>query len=215
MHLDVRRLLDRAVRWFVNHVGRGTRVEEDIAAFKPLIDPLRTRLIHYVRGGDLERVRQWFEKAEEWGLPDSIAQHWAEQFESFGLLDVALISRRVDEPVERIAEVYYAIYDRFNIDNLLERITALPREDRWQALARAALRDDLYSTVSEMTVSVMNSSSHLESVDASRRLQEWEQLNAEHLDRAKKMFAEVNQLERDDMASLSVALRLLRSIVRQ
>ncbi|KRF04269.1 glutamate dehydrogenase [Arthrobacter sp. Soil782] len=215
VHLDVRRLLDRAVRWFVNHVGRGTTVEEDIAAFKPLLDPLRTKLVNYVRGGDLERVRSWFQRAEEWGLPDSIAQHWAEQFESFGLLDVALISRRVDEPVERIAEVYYAIYDRFNVDNLLERITSLPREDRWQALARAALRDDLYSTVSEMTVSVMNSSSHLGSSDASSRLQEWENLNAEHLDRAKKMFAEVNQLERDDMASLSVALRLLRSIVRQ
>jgi glutamate dehydrogenase len=28
------------------------------------------------------------------------------------------------------------------------------------------------------------------------------------------MFAEVNALESDDMASLSVALRLLRSIVR-
>jgi glutamate dehydrogenase len=28
------------------------------------------------------------------------------------------------------------------------------------------------------------------------------------------MFAEVNALERDDIASLSVALRLLRSIVR-
>ncbi|NJC22926.1 glutamate dehydrogenase [Arthrobacter pigmenti] len=215
VHLDIRRLLDRAVRWFVNHVGQGTTVEEDIAAFKPLIDPLRTKLVNYVRGGDLERVRSWFAQAEEWGLPDNIAQHWAEQFESFGLLDVALISRRVDEPVERIAEVYYAIYDRFNIDNLLERITSLPREDRWQALARAALRDDLYSTVSEMTVSVMNSSSHLDSADASSRLQEWEKLNAEHLDRAKKMFAEVNQLERDDMASLSVALRLLRSIVRQ
>lgn len=215
VHLDVRRLLDRAVRWFVNHVGRGTTVQEDIAAFKPLIDPLRSRLVNYVRGGDLERVRSWYQRAEEWGLPDSIAQYWAEQFESFALLDVALISRRVDEPVERIAEVYYAIYDRFNVDNLLERITSLPREDRWQALARAALRDDLYSTVSEMTVSVMNSSAHLASSDASSRLQEWEQLNAEHLERAKKMFAEVNQLERDDMASLSVALRLLRSIVRQ
>lgn len=215
VHLDVRRLLDRAVRWFVNHVGRGTSVEEDIAAFKPLIDPLRTGLMRYVRGGDLKRVRSWFQRAEEWGLPDAIAQHWAEQFESFGLLDVAHISRRVDEPVERIAEVYYTIYDRFNIDDLLERITSLPREDRWQALARAALRDDLYSTVSEMTVSVMASSTHLASADASSRLQEWEKQNAEHLDRARKIFAEVNQLERDDMASLSVALRLLRSIVRQ
>ncbi|WP_323958923.1 NAD-glutamate dehydrogenase [Arthrobacter sp. JZ12] len=215
VHLDVRRLLDRAVRWFVNHVGGETTIAEDVAAFKPLIDPLRTRLVNYVRGGDLDRIRRWFDQAEEWGLPNSIAQHWAEQFESFGLLDVALISRRVDEPVERIAQVYFAIYDRFDIDNLLERITSLPREDRWQALARAALRDDLYSTVAEMTVSVMNSSSHLGTSDASVRLQEWENLNAEHLDRARKMFAEVNQLERDDMASLSVALRLLRSIVRQ
>ena len=39
--------------------------------------------------------------------------------------------------------------------------------------------------------------------------------NAEQLGRAKKMFDEVNELEADDMASLSVALRLLRSIVRR
>ncbi len=39
--------------------------------------------------------------------------------------------------------------------------------------------------------------------------------NGANLERAKNMFAEVNRLERDDMASLSVALRLLRSIVRR
>jgi glutamate dehydrogenase len=37
----------------------------------------------------------------------------------------------------------------------------------------------------------------------------------EQLGRAKSMFDEVNALEADDMASLSVALRLLRSIVRR
>ncbi|WP_028279449.1 NAD-glutamate dehydrogenase [Arthrobacter sp. H5] len=215
VHLDIRRLLDRAVRWFINHVGQGSTVEEDIAAFKPLMDPLRTKLVNYVRGGDLERVRSWFARAEEWGLPTDIAHHWAEQFESFGLLDVALITRRIDEPVERIAEVYYAVYDRFDVDNLLERITTLPREDRWQALARAALRDDLYSTVADMTVAVMRASAGLTSQGPELRLQEWESQNAEPLERARKMFAEVNRLERDDMASLSVALRLLRSIVRR
>jgi glutamate dehydrogenase len=50
---------------------------------------------------------------------------------------------------------------------------------------------------------------------AEDRLKAWEQLNAEHLGRAKSMFDEVNALEADDMASLSVALRLLRSIVRR
>ena len=50
---------------------------------------------------------------------------------------------------------------------------------------------------------------------ADERLIAWESQNVEQLGRAKSMFDEVNALEADDMASLSVALRLLRSIVRR
>jgi len=115
--------------------------------------------------------------------------------------------------VEEVSHVYYTVFDRFHVDSLLERITALPRDDRWQALARAALRDDLYSTVADMTTSVLESTDA--GLDAEARLRAWEDLNAEQLGRAKSMFDEVNALEADDMASLSVALRLLRSIVRR
>ncbi|MCG2622724.1 NAD-glutamate dehydrogenase [Arthrobacter sp. I2-34] len=213
VHLDMRRLLDRAVRWFANHVGHGTPVAESIATFKPLIDPLRTRLVNYLRGNDLARVREWLATAEGWGLPDSLAHHWAEQFESFGLLDVARIAARIEEPVDHVAHVYYTVYDRFDVDSLLVRITNLPRTDRWQALARAAMRDDLYQTVTDMTTSIMHST--LPSLPAEDRLHQWESANAESIERASNMLEEVNKLDQDDMASLSVALRLMRSIVRR
>lgn len=215
VQLDMRRLLDRAVRWFINHVGTAGTVEESIAAFKPLMDPLRANLASYLRGVDLERVNEWFDRAQGWGLPEAIGQRWAQEFETFGLLDVARISGKLDEPVENFAKVYYAVYDRYGVDDLLTRITALPRKDRWQALARAALRDDLYSTVADMTLAVMEATEQKQDADAVERIEVWEELNAGHLERAKNMFAEVNQLEKDDMASLSVALRLLRSIVRR
>ena len=214
VHLDLRRLLDRAVRWFVHHVEPGSSVNEDIAAFKPLVAPFRARLSEYLRGCDLERAREGMATATAWNLPGELGQHWAEQFESFALLDIAHSTRRVDEPVENIAKVYYAVYDRFEVDNLLERITKLPRTDRWQALARAALRDDLYSTVADITVAVMRASQHLRDQDAGDRLLAWQEQNADQLQRASNMFAEVNLLEQDDISSLSVALRLLRSIVR-
>ncbi len=213
VYLDMRRLLDRAVRWFANHVSSDTTVEEDVAHFKPLIDPLRAHLVDYAQGTDLERIEEWRQTATEWGLPDSIGRHWAEQFESYGLLDVAYATQRIDEPVEDIAKVYYAIYNRFEVDSLLTRITKLPREDRWQALARAALRDDLYSTIADMTYSVMRTTAA--GSDATDRLTDWEEQNSSNLERATKMFDEVNRLERDDMASLSVALRHLRSVVRR
>ena len=82
---------------------------------------------------------------------------WAELFESFVLLDIAKIVHASKEPVERSRQVYYTVFNRFHADSLLERITKLPRKDRWQALARAALRDDLYSTVSDMTTAVLES----------------------------------------------------------
>ncbi|MHA7178493.1 NAD-glutamate dehydrogenase [Arthrobacter sp. MDB2-24] len=214
VHLDLRRLLDRAVRWFVNHAEPGSSVTEDINAFKPLVAPFRARLSEYLRGCDLERARDGMATARAWNLPQELGRHWAEQFESFPLLDIAYSTRRVDEPVENIAKVYYSVYDRFEVDDLLERITKLPRTDRWQALARAALRDDLYSTVADICVAVMRATSTMQDRDAGERLLAWQEQNADQLQRASNMFAEVNMLEKDDISSLSVALRLLRSIVR-
>jgi len=213
VHLDIRRLLDRAVRWILSQ-GTGSRpIAEIVAEFKPLMDPMRARLLDYLQGEDRNRVSQWLEKARSWELPEDLAHRWAELFESFVLLDIAKIVHHSPEPVENIAHVYYTVFNRFHADSLLERITKLPREDRWQALARAALRDDLYSTVSDMTTAVLEATPS--DVPAPERLAAWESQNVEQLERAKTMFDEVNALENDDMASLSVALRLLRSIVRR
>ncbi|MET3808931.1 glutamate dehydrogenase [Arthrobacter sp. UYEF3] len=213
VHLDIRRLLDRAVRWILSQGSAARPIVEIVEEFKPLMDPMRARLLDYLRGDDRERVSQWLEKARSWELPEDLAQRWAELFESFVLLDIAKIVHVSPEPVENIAHVYYTVFNRFHADSLLERITKLPRKDRWQALARAALRDDLYSTVSDMTTAVLEATPPEMASD--ERLAAWESQNVDQLGRAKSMFDEVNALEADDMASLSVALRLLRSIVRR
>ncbi|MGY2745727.1 NAD-glutamate dehydrogenase [Arthrobacter sp. UYCu723] len=213
VHLDIRRLLDRAVRWVLSQSNASRPIAEIVGEFKPLMDPMRARLLDYLRGDDRARVSAWLEKARSWELPEDLAHRWAELFESFVLLDIAKIVHVSPEHVESIAHVYYTVFDRFHADSLLERITKLPRQDRWQALARAALRDDLYSTVSDMTTAVLESTPP--GTPAEERLELWESQNVEQLDRAERMFDEVNALEADDMASLSVALRLLRSIVRR
>ena len=40
--------------------------------------------------------------------------------------------------------MHFALGERL-LSALVERILALPREDRWQSMARAALRDDLHT----------------------------------------------------------------------
>ncbi|GAA4369996.1 NAD-glutamate dehydrogenase [Paeniglutamicibacter cryotolerans] len=212
-HSDMRRMLDRCTRWFINHVDRGNTVSQNIEKYSATVRSLRSRVGSLVRGVDAEREKAWKAEALAWGMPEDLAKLRSSQFESFVLLDIARLAASRSEPAEEIAKIYYVIYERFMVDSLLERITSLPRADRWQALARAALRDDLYSTVIDFTRDVLEDAP--EPGQALARVITWEGRNAANLDRAKNMFAEVNRLERDDMASLSVALRLLRSIVRR
>lgn len=212
VQLDMRRLLDRAVRWLINDGMGQQTIQGVVDRFKPVVSSLSTNVEQYFRGSDAERVEKLRVRAGSFDMPDALGRRWAEIFETFPLLDIAKVAAFLDEPVEDVAELYYRLYDRYGVDTLLERITALPRNDRWQALARAALRDDLYATTADMTRNVMTKTEA--GTEPAERILAWESQNSEQLARASKMFADVNDLEHDDMASLSVALRLLRSIVR-
>ena len=67
---------------------------------------------------------------------------------------------------------------------MLTRVTMLPRDDRWDAMARGALRDDLYAVLESLTRSVLEVSNARH--DAASRLAEWSDLNADALGRARR-----------------------------
>lgn len=212
---DLRRLLDRAVRWLLSNAPRGTSISEDISLYKPVIEPMRARMSEVVVGEDRERFEESYQRALASGVPEVLARTWASQFETFALLDVARIATATSLPADRVASMYFAVYDRFEIDSMLTRITELPRQDRWQTLARAALRDDLYAVVAELTQTVLRfgeDSDAEPSAPVGELLQRWEDEHRESLNRA---VGTIEQLHgRSDMASMSVALRMMRSIVR-
>ena len=79
--------------------------------------------------------------------------------------------------------------------------------DKWQALARGAHRDELYYAVREITESVLRTA---EAGDPAQRLEEWKHASHAKLDRAERLMAEVDELDVDNIASLTVLLRHLR-----
>ena len=54
---------------------------------------------------------------------------------------VEIAKRDGIDPLE-VARVHFALGERLGLSMLVARILALPRDDRWQTMARAALRDD-------------------------------------------------------------------------
>ena len=69
-------------------------------------------------------------------------------YSAFDLVEIAAATGR---SVEETAEVYFDLGERLQITRLRDRITALLRDDLWNTMARAALRDDLYAAHAAIT----------------------------------------------------------------
>ena len=112
-----------------------------------------------------------------------------------------------------MTRLYFAMSERFDIDVLLRRISALQRPDRWAALARAALRSDLYAAHAGLTLRVIECTP--DGGEPDERIEEWERKNAEGLSRARATLDEITSLDQHDLATISVALRTIRTLVSQ
>jgi glutamate dehydrogenase len=148
----------------------------------------------------------------EKGVPGDLAMTGASLLNVYQLLDITQISAATDAEPRQVARVYFTLSERYAVDAMLTRISGLGRPDRWQALARAALRYDLYAALESLTVAVLQATPADD--PPLERIVAWEHANASAVSRATQTLEEVRRLEKGDLASLSVALRTLRGVVR-
>jgi glutamate dehydrogenase len=96
------------------------------------------------------------------------------------------------------------------LGEFLSHVVALPRDDRWRTMARAALRDDLYGVHAQLTEQVIHETDA--DLNCNDRLSRWEK---EHGPTVAKVVSTMHDICADetDLARLSVGLRVLRSLL--
>ena len=211
VYLEFRRLLDRSVRWFLENRPGDLDVAAEIERFGPVVAQYRDRTSELLVGSERKRLTKRTSQLQAGGVPEDLAIRCAGLLDEFSLLDVTETTAMTGLPTEQVVAVYFTLSERYGVDAMLTRIGQLDRSNRWQALARGALRDDLYAALEALTRSVLTST---EPDTPEKRIAVWEKVNASQLVRAKTTLDEVRRLEHGDLAALSVALRLLRGVIR-
>ena len=211
LYLGFRRLLDRAVRWFLQARPGKIDIGAEIQRFGPVIAELAPQLPELVAGEQRAVMANEITRMQALGVPETLARQAAGLLTRYMLLDVTDIARSTNTAARPVARVYLQLAERYGVVELLRRISALSRGDQWKSLARASLRYDLYSALESLTVAVLESTAEAE---AATRIAEFEQANVERVARARATMEEVCRLPQADIAALSVVLRSLRSIVR-
>ena len=210
LDLEARRLVDRVVRRQLFGTS-GIDVGADVERYAPTVAALLPDVPELVRGAEHRLLHGGVDRRRAQGVPDALALRSVSLLHAFPLLDVVDLAAAAGEPADGVARLYYAVSAAFDVDTHLGRITALPRVDRWQALARSALRDDLYAALASLTADVLRTAS---TGSADERLAAWEQAHAQEIASARFRLQEISSGEVFDLAALSVVVRTLRSLLR-
>ncbi|QDP96415.1 NAD-glutamate dehydrogenase [Microlunatus elymi] len=210
LRLEVRTLVERTTRWLI--VNRRSPI--DIAA---VVDQLGGGIATVVQalpgvlsGRDLEaydRRRTRFEMA---GVDAELAAAIAILPHAYAALTVVQTAVRDDLDPVRVADVHFTAGQQLGLDRLLNKIIGLPRTDRWQTMARAALRDDLHNVHAQLTAEMLPLGDA--STPVAELVDRWRESIGAGGDRAIATIAEICDAE-PDLARMSVGLRTVRSLL--
>jgi glutamate dehydrogenase len=211
MRLQVRTLAERASRWMVNNRRHPMDSEATVDYFGTDVQTVVAALPEILIGGELELFEQRRGSLLESHVPDDLASTIAAMPSAYSVLGIVDTARRDGvEPLE-VARVHVAVGERLGIGALAQRILALPRDDRWQTMARAALRDDLHTVHAQITAQVL---AHTDAGDEpDQRIKHWSESEGVVLGRAASTLEEIWADETPDLARLSVGLRVVRTLL--
>ncbi|MFD3837733.1 NAD-glutamate dehydrogenase [Streptomyces sp. NPDC058642] len=212
IRLHSRRLVERGTRWLLNNRPQPLQLAETVEFFSERVDQVWSQLPKLLRGADLEWYQQIYDELTGAGVPDELATRVAGFSSAFPTLDIVLVADRMGREPLDVAEVYYDLGDRLRITQLMDRIIELPRADRWQSMARASIREDLYAAHAALTADVLAVGNGTSTPE--QRFKAWEEKNAAILGRARSTLEEIQGSETFDLANLSVAMRTMRTLLR-
>ena len=205
MLLEARTLVERASRWLLRQRRPPIDVTAEVERFTDGAARIAASLPALLAPSDRDRFRGQAEHMEEAGVPEGLAHRVAGLDPLFGTLDITEVSAAEDIPVEEVAAVYYALGEKLDLHWLRNQINALPRDNRWQTLARAALRDDLYSQQRAITAQVLRLGG--EHLGPEERIDAWLGHVEAAARRVSQVVSDIKGGATADLASLSVALR--------
>ncbi|MFT4246172.1 MAG: NAD-glutamate dehydrogenase [Micrococcaceae bacterium] len=216
MHRNIERLLDRAMRRLVRSSNDNLNISESLEKYQPMIAELWDDLTSILGPSDRKRAQT---RSAEWvagGVTKEQADIIAVLLETFTFMDIADIANEHGLSPKIVAKCYFFLSENYGMDSLLTFISKLPRVSRWDSLARAAMRDDLYATVALICNQIVDTLPKDATIaDTEEHLAKWEKRNKQTLDSLGATFAEIANMKESDLAPIAVALRQIRNVMER
>jgi glutamate dehydrogenase len=211
MRLSVRTLIERATRWIVNNRRAPLDSAAVIDYFRDGIGVVVKMLPSVLKGMQLDEFTTRRDELMARNVPEDVAVDVAVLPFAYAALEIVEISTRDGVDATVTAELHALLSDRLGLSQFADKIWALPRDDRWQTMARASLRDDFHAVHADLTAKVLATTNDDDTPE--QRVAAWEAGDELVIERATTTLKEILDDEAADLARLSVGLRVIRTML--
>lgn len=204
MLLEVRKQVERVTRWVLRLLTVEPEADARLHELAGQIPTLQPRLPQWL--ADNRDYQASLQRLVQAGVPEAIANATAYLDAILSLLNIARVAGETGRDIDDVALIHFRLDTALQLGWLRSAIERLPRDNRWQALARMAFRDELYREHSQLTTRVLQSSSQ----PAAATVDHWLGEREAALGHVARMFDELRSLN-PDLAMLSAAMREIRN----
>jgi glutamate dehydrogenase len=218
LRVEATRLAERATRWLLRLPAlageKSAPVQEVTDRFAVPVAAVRAGLPSWLLGAEAAAYAERASRLTAAGVPAAIATDAAAAPLLPAALDIAVVAERTGAPITLAGQVMQCLAERLDLVPLRELVLALPRDRRWNSMARASLRDDLAAEQAALTADVLQLR-HGDTDRAADLVGQWVHAWDSAQRRAAAQLADIAAGDSQELAELLVAVRTLRGLRRR
>ena len=204
------RLLERVSTWLL-HEHPSSDVQRYVESYKNGLGELSADLASILSRSELgalsERARVW----AELGVPRPLAESVAGLRFLLPAVDIVRVAELGQVSLSEAGKLHFRVGRKFGFEWLRDATQTLPTQRAWDRQAVAALRDELFATQREFTLSILRESDT--DRDPGARVRGWGISRAAALLRWEQLLAELRAGAHLDFAMVTVAARQLKTVL--
>ncbi|MEM8883418.1 MAG: NAD-glutamate dehydrogenase [Planctomycetota bacterium] len=205
------RLLDRTAVWMLGQHGQGIDPSALIERYADGVREVTEQLDELLPPGEATLHGEQAEMFVALGAPTEMAREITKFGWLFPACDIVGIAHEQQRPVHEVAEVYYAVGERFGLDWLRRAAGRLPRDKTWDKLAVTAVLDDVYGVQAALASQIIGDGQR--EAGAGVRLELWGRNRRLSIQRSDELMGELRSVGTPDLAMIAVAIRQLKTLV--
>ena len=206
------RLIRRAVRWLLRNRRSELNIQGHLERFSDQVWKITCHLPDYLGAQTREAWKRRHDELTEQGLPGELASVMAGTAYLYSSLSIIEAREASGMPLKTVANLYYELGDRLDLNWFGGAIAALVPSSHWQALARESFREDLDWQQRALTTGLLKMAGKPGDVEGC--VDAWMARHQPMIDRWRSMLGELKGAREPEYAMFSVALRELLDLAQ-